>query len=416
VWQGEGAPQGALNFRDIRLPSPHSQKFDVAVIGAGAAGMMCAATAGQRGRRVVLLDHYGKVGEKIRISGGGRCNFTNLHATHRDFLSRNPDFSRSALARYTPRDFIALVEKHGIAWHEKTLGQLFCDESSKQIIEMMVAECGAGQVAWRQPCEVRDTRREDGRFVLDTSEGFIEAESLVIATGGLTVPKIGATPFGYRIAEQFGLAIVPPKPALVPLSFDPELLARYGDLSGVSVDAQAWSGHGRFRENLLFTHRGLSGPAILQVSSYWQQLGAAEPIHIDLLPGLDVRAWFAQERRSKSTPATLLAQRLPKRFAQQWSEAQGLVKPMAELSDRALDDAARALSDWRVQPSGTLGYNKAEVTLGGVDTRELSSKTMEALRVPGLHFIGEVVDVTGHLGGFNFQWAWASGHAAGEAA
>jgi hypothetical protein len=405
-----------LNFRDIRLPSTPAQKFDVAVIGAGAAGMMCAATAGQRGRRVVLLDHYGKVGEKIRISGGGRCNFTNLHATHRDFLSRNPDFSRSALARYTPRDFIALVEKHGIAWHEKTLGQLFCDESSKQIIEMMVAECGAGQVAWRQPCEVRDTRRVDGRFVLDTSEGFIEAESLVIATGGLTVPKIGATPFGYRIAEQFGLAIVPPKPALVPLSFDPELLARYGDLSGVSVDAQAWSGHGRFRENLLFTHRGLSGPAILQVSSYWQQLGAAEPIHIDLLPGLDVRAWFAQERRSKSTPATLLAQRLPKRFAQQWSEAQGLVKPMAELSDRALDEAARALSDWRVQPSGTLGYNKAEVTLGGVDTRELSSKTMEALRVPGLHFIGEVVDVTGHLGGFNFQWAWASGHAAGEAA
>jgi hypothetical protein len=238
----------------------------------------------------------------------------------------------------------------------------------------------------------------------------------VIATGGLTVPKIGATPFGYRIAEQFGLAIVPPKPALVPLSFDPELLARYGDLSGISVDAETWCLNGRFRENLLFTHRGLSGPSILQVSSYWQQGEAAEPIHIDLLPGVDVRAWFAQERRSRSTPGALLAQRLPKRFAQQWSEALGIAKPMAELSDRSLEEAARALGDWRVQPSGTLGYNKAEVTLGGVDTRGLSSKTMEVLRVPGLYFIGEVVDVTGHLGGFNFQWAWASGRAAGEAA
>ena len=395
------------------------ETFDVAVIGAGAAGMMAAATAGQRGRSVVLVDHYPKVGEKIRISGGGRCNFTNLHATHRDFLSRNPDFCRSALARYTPRDFIALVEKHGIAWHEKTLGQLFCDESSRQIIGMMVAECAAGGVAWRQPCEVRGVRHEAGGvrpFVLDTSAGAIEAASLVIATGGLTVPKIGATPFGYRLAEQFGLAIVPPKPALVPLSFDPELLARYGDLSGISVDAETWCGDGRFRESLLFTHRGLSGPSILQVSSYWQQAGAAEPIHIDLLPGVDVRAWFAQERRSRATPAALLAQRLPKRFAQQWSDAQGLAKPMAELSDRALEDAARALGDWPVQPSGTLGYNKAEVTLGGVDTRGLSSKTMQALAVPGLFFIGEVVDVTGHLGGFNFQWAWASGRAAGEAA
>jgi hypothetical protein len=259
-------------------------------------------------------------------------------------------------------------------------------------------------------------RREDGRFVVDTSAGSVEAESLVIATGGLTVPKIGASPFGYRIAEQFGLAVVPPKPALVPLSFDPELLARYGDLSGISLEAQTWCRNGRFREDLLFTHRGLSGPSILQVSSYWQQAEAAEPIHIDLLPGVDVRAWFARERRSKATPGALLAQRLPKRFAQQWSEAHGLAKPMAELSDRALDEAARALSDWRVQPSGTLGYNKAEVTLGGVDTRGLSSKTMQSLHVPGLFFIGEVVDVTGHLGGFNFQWAWASGHAAGEAA
>jgi predicted Rossmann fold flavoprotein len=397
------------------------ETYDIAVIGAGAAGMMCAATAGQRGRRVVLIDHYGKIGEKIRISGGGRCNFTNIHATHGDFLSRNPDFCRSALARYTPRDFIALVGKHGIAYHEKTLGQLFCDGSAKEIIEMMMTECREGAVEWRQPCavnsiEARGTRGEETRFLVDTSQGPLEVESLVIATGGLTVPKIGATPFGYRIAEQFGLAIVPPKPALVPLSFDPELLARYGDLSGVSIDAETWCRDGRFREALLFTHRGLSGPSILQVSSYWQQGEAAEPIHIDLLPGVDVREWFARERRSRSAPGSLLAQRLPKRFAQQWSEAHGLAKPMAELSDRALDDAVRALKDWRVQPSGTLGYNKAEVTLGGVDTRALSSKTMEALDVRGLYFIGEVVDVTGHLGGFNFQWAWASGHAAGESA
>ena len=396
------------------MTSPDPTSFDAVVIGAGAAGMMCAATAGQRGRRVLLIDHYAKVGEKIRISGGGRCNFTNLHATHRDFLSRNPDFCRSALARYTPRDFIALVERHGIAWHEKTLGQLFCDGSSTQIIDLLREECRLGGVQWWQPCEVRSVGRGD-RFVIETARGPVRCASLVVATGGLTVPKIGATPFAYRLAEQFGLAVVAPKPALVPLSFDPELLARYGDLAGVSIDAEASCGAGRFRESLLFTHRGLSGPAILQVSSYWQQAGAAEPIRIDLLPGVDARAWLAQERRSRATLATLLAQRLPRRFAQQWCEAHGLAGAMAQLSDRALEEAARALGDWRVQPSGTLGYNKAEVTLGGVDTRGLSSKTMEALAVPGLHFIGEAVDVTGHLGGFNFQWAWASGHAAGSA-
>lgn len=376
--------------------------------------MMCAATAAQRGRRVLLIDHYPKVGEKIRISGGGRCNFTNIHATHRDFLSRNPDFCRSALARYTPRDFIALVERHGIAWHEKTLGQLFCDGSSTQIIDMLREECRLGDVQWWQPCEVRGVARGD-RFVVETARGPVRCASLVVATGGLTVPKIGATPFAYRLAEQFGLAVVPPKPALVPLSFDPELLSRYGDLAGVSIDAEASCGPGRFRENLLFTHRGLSGPAILQVSSYWQQAGASEPIRIDLLPGVDARAWLAQERRSRATLATLLAQRLPRRFAQQWCAAHELDGAMTQLSDRALEEAARALGDWRVQPSGTLGYNKAEVTLGGVDTRGLSSKTMEALAVPGLHFIGEAVDVTGHLGGFNFQWAWASGRAAGSA-
>jgi predicted Rossmann fold flavoprotein len=396
------------------VTSRDSIAFDAVVIGAGAAGMMCAATAGQRGRRVLLVDHYPRVGEKIRISGGGRCNFTNIHASPRDFLSRNPDFCRSALARYGPRDFLAMVERYGIAWHEKTLGQLFCDESATRIIDMLREECRRGGVEWWQPCEVRSVARGD-RFVVETARGAVRCRCLVVATGGLTVPKIGATPFAYKIAGQFALAVVAPKPALVPLSFDPELLARYGDLAGVSIDAEASCGAGRFRESLLFTHRGLSGPAILQVSSYWQQGGAAEPIRIDLLPGVDAPAWLARERRSRSTLATVLAQRLPRRFAQQWCAARGLEGATTQLSDRALEEVARALEDWRVQPSGTLGYNKAEVTLGGVDTRGLSSKTMEALAVPGLHFIGEGVDVTGHLGGFNFQWAWASGHAAGTA-
>jgi predicted Rossmann fold flavoprotein len=367
------------------LASSPRKSADVVVIGAGAAGMMAAATAGQRGRRVVLIDHYDKVGEKIRISGGGRCNFTNLHATHRNFLSRNPDFCRSALARYTPRDFIALVERHGIRYHEKTLGQLFCDESSRQVIDLLVNECADGGVEWRQPCAVQGVERGGEGFSIATDLGPIDAASVIVATGGLTVPKIGATPFGYRLAGQFGLAVVPPKPALVPLSFDPELLARYGDLSGVSLDALAWCRDGRFREALLFTHRGLSGPSILQVSSYWQQQGAAEPIHIDLIPGTDAHAWLTSERRSKALLSTLLAERLPKRFAQQWCAAQGFDKPLVQLSDRAIEEAARALADWAVQP-------------------------------PGLFFIGEVVDVTGHLGGFNFQWAWSSGRAAGQAA
>src|SRR5258706_6011655 len=388
---------------------------DVAVIGAGAAGMMAAARAGQRGRRVVLIDHYAKIGEKIRISGGGRCNFTNIHSTHRNFISRNPDFCRSALARYTPRQFISLVESHGIPYHEKTLGQLFCDDSSKRIIDMLIAECEKGRVEWRQPCEVRGVVRDGAVFRVETGGGALAASSLVVATGGLTVPKIGAPPFAYRIAEQIGLAIVPPRPPLLPLGFDAELLARYGDLAGVSTDVEAECHGGRFRENLLFTHRGLSGPAILQVSSYWQEAQAAEPIRINLIPGVDARAWLAEERRANATLATLLAQRLPKRFAQQWCEAHGVNLPVVQLSDRAIADAVRDLTDWRVQPSGTLGYQKAEVTLGGVDTRGLSSKTMEALAVPGLYFIGEGVDVTGHLGGHNFQWAWASGHAAGEA-
>jgi len=391
-------------------------RFDVVVIGAGAAGMMCAATAGRRGRRVLLVDHYPKLGEKIRISGGGRCNFTNLHASPANYLSRNPHFCRSALARYTPRDFVAMVERHGIAWHEKTLGQLFCDESSQQVIAMLKSECDAADVQWRMPCEVRAVAREAAGFRVDTAAGAVACASLVVATGGLTVPKIGATPFGYRLAEQFGLSVVPPRPALVPLSLAPEELARYGDLSGVSLEAEVSCRGARFRESLLFTHRGLSGPAILQASSYWQDGPASDPIRLNLLPGTDARAWLLEHRRSKAHLATLLSERLPRRFAQAWCAAHGLDRPVTELSDRALEDAAGGLADWPVHPSGTLGYNKAEVTLGGVDTRGLSSKTMEATAVPGLFFVGEVVDVTGHLGGFNFQWAWASGHAAGEAA
>jgi len=398
------------------VPNLRENDLDVVVIGAGAAGMLCAATAGRRGRRVLLVDHYTKLGEKIRISGGGRCNFTNLHASPANYLSRNPHFCRSALARYTPRHFLALVDKHRIAWHEKTLGQLFCDGSATQIIAMLKAECDAGGVQWRMPCAVQAVAHEGDRFAIDTSAGRVHARSLVIATGGLTVPKIGATAFGYRLAEQFGLAVVPPKPALVPLSLDPESLARYGDLSGVSVDAEVSCRGAHFRENLLFTHRGLSGPAILQASSYWQDGPAADSLHVNLLAGVDVRAWLEAERRSKAQLVTLLAERLPRRFAQAWGVARELAKPIAELSTKALDEAARDLTDWQVHPSGTLGYNKAEVTLGGVDTRGLSSKTMEATAVPGLYFIGEVVDVTGHLGGYNFQWAWASGHAAGEAA
>jgi len=389
--------------------------FDAIVIGAGAAGMMCAAVAGQRGRRVLLVDHYREVGEKIRISGGGRCNFTNIHATHRDFLSSNPDFCRSALARYTPRDFVALVERHGIAWHEKTLGQLFCDASSKQVIEMLRAECAAGNVEWWQPCEVRSVSRDVSSFRIETSRGRAEAPALVIATGGLTVPKIGATPFAYRLAEQFGLAVVAPKPALVPLTFEPAFLERFADLAGVSLDAEAACAGGRFREGMLFTHRGLSGPAILQVSSYWQQAGAKEPIEIDLMPGEDAAALLRAHRRSNAMLHTVLSERLPKRFAERWCAGLDSDRAVSQLSDRALDEVAANLRRWRVQPTGTQGYNKAEVTLGGVDTRGLSSKTMEALQVKGLHFIGEAVDVTGHLGGFNFQWAWSSAHAAGGA-
>ena len=394
-----------MNSRDAR--------YDVVVIGAGAAGMMCAATAGRRGRRVLLIEHYPVLGEKIRISGGGRCNFTNVNAGPANYLSRNPDFCRSALARFTPRDFVALVERYRIPYHEKKLGQLFCDDTARDLIAMLKAECDRGRVEWRMPCPVDGVVREGDAWIVATPQGAVRADSLVIATGGLTVPKIGATPFGYRVAEQFGLAVVAPSPALVPLALPPDALSRFGDLAGISVDVEVACGGGRFRENLLFTHRGLSGPAILQVSSYWN---GKEPIVIDLLPGIDAEDWLAGERASPARLDTVLARRLPQRFAQQWCEAQASALPMKQLSDRRLREIAAELRAWKLLPSGTLGYNKAEVTLGGVDTRGLSGKTMCAATVPGLHFIGEVVDVTGWLGGYNFQWAWASGHAAGMSA
>jgi predicted Rossmann fold flavoprotein len=402
--------------------------FDVIVVGAGAAGMMCAAVAGQRGRRVLLVEHSTKLGEKIRISGGGRCNFTNVHTKPEAFLSRNAAFCRSALARYTPRDFITLVERHAITYHEKTLGQLFCNESATQIIAMLKHECDAANVHWAIPAAVERVKQivrsdPDGgtHFEVVTSQGSFRARSVVIATGGLSIPKIGASPFGYRIAEQFGVPIVAPKPALVPLAATPEWLAQFGDLSGTSFDTIA-SCTGRpfgehfpaFRESALVTHRGLSGPAILQVSSYWQ-LGSGGAVTLDLMPERDAGAWLAAHRSENRSPAALLEEFLPRRFAQSFAKAHGWTQPLAQLSNATLEVIAQTLKAWRIHPSGTLGYSKAEVTLGGVDTDALSQKTMESRAVPGLYFIGEVVDVTGWLGGYNFQWAWSSGHAAGLA-
>jgi predicted Rossmann fold flavoprotein len=384
---------------------------DVVIIGAGAAGMMCAIEGGKRGRRVLLLDHAEKLGEKIRISGGGRCNFTNIDARPENFLSANPDFCRSALARYMPRDFIALVEKHGIAWHEKKLGQLFCDDSAQQIIDMLKAECDDANVQWRMPAKVTKIEKRE-RFAIATDRGDFESASLVIASGGLSIPKIGASAFGYRIAEQFGLRVTQLRPALVGLTFAPETLAQFGDLSGVSVDAVVSCNGARFRENLLVTHRGLSGPAILQISSYWRP---DLDLSVNLMPDRDAWEILESAQASERLLANALGEFLPQRFAQRWVEFNFENQPMKRFGAHRLREIAERLRDWRIRPSGTVGYSKAEVTLGGIDTRELSSKTLEARKQPGLYFIGEVVDVTGHLGGHNFQWAWASGHAAGQA-
>ncbi|MEI8384902.1 MAG: NAD(P)/FAD-dependent oxidoreductase [Nitrosomonadaceae bacterium] len=397
-----------------------NSKKDVVVIGAGAAGMMCALEAGKRGRKVLLLDHATKLAEKIRISGGGRCNFTNRYTRPENFLSHNPHFCRSALARFSPQDFIVLLEKYGIRYHEKKLGQLFCDESSEQIIDLLRQECSAAGVEWRMPCQVQSINLlgpgpdSGGRFQLKTDQGRVITDSLVIATGGLSIPQIGASPFGYRVAEQFGIAVTPLRPGLVPLTFAPDQLLQFAGLTGVTIDAEVSCNGKHFRENVLITHRGLSGPAMLQISSYWRP---GDVIHINLLPDLNPAALLLDQRHSSTQLSNLLAQYLPRRFTQVWCDFTPSIQPMRSLqhySERELQDIAVQLQDWQVIPSGTVGYRKAEVTLGGVDTRELSSKTMQSEKVSGLYFIGEVLDVTGHLGGFNFQWAWSSGYAAGQ--
>jgi predicted Rossmann fold flavoprotein len=388
-----------------------SNSYDVIILGAGAAGLMCAGVAVRRGRSVLLLEQARHPGEKIRISGGGRCNFTNLHTSSANFLSDNPRFCRSALSGYTQHDFIALVEKHGIAWHEKKRGQLFCDGSSRQIIDMLLEQCRGAQL--RVGARVSAIAKNEDGFVVTTDQGEFRGRSLVVATGGPSIPKMGASGFGYKIAEQFNLRIVPPRAALVPLTFDVAMLAQFKDLSGISVEASVGCGKARFDEALLFTHRGLSGPAILQISSYWR---AGEDIVIDMAPALDVLALLKQLRRDhpRQELATALAGFLPKRLAQTLADTIGGPERLADFSDRLLSQASATVKVWQVRPNGTEGYRTAEVTLGGVDTAELSSKTFESRSVSGLYFIGEVVDVTGHLGGFNFQWAWSSGHAAGR--
>jgi predicted Rossmann fold flavoprotein len=384
------------------------------IIGAGAAGLMCAIEAGKRGRRVIILDHARKVAEKIRISGGGRCNFTNIHTSADHFISQNPRYCVSALSRYTPHDFVALVEKHNIAYHEKTLGQLFCDGSSQSIIEMLVRECRQVNAEIHLEATIEEISKPDARFRVCTSAEEFSSESLVVASGGLSIPKMGATNLGYRIARQFDLSVVPAQPALVPLTLSETQLELWRELAGIALPAVVRCGKRKFNEGLLFTHRGLSGPAILQISSYWQP---PAPLHINLAPSHDAAHLLiaAKAARPKQEVAAALAGFLPKRLAQRLA-VQHCVDDgacLAGLSDKLLERLGSAVNDWQIVPNGTEGYRTAEVTLGGVDTAELSSKTMEAKKIANLYFIGEVVDVTGHLGGFNFQWAWASGHAAG---
>ncbi|HEV8538943.1 MAG TPA: NAD(P)/FAD-dependent oxidoreductase [Bacteroidota bacterium] len=385
---------------------------DVIILGAGAAGLMCAIEAGKRGRSVLVLERNERIGEKIRISGGGRCNFTNRVTEHEHYISENPHFCKSALARLTPDAIIAMVEKHGIAYHEKTLGQLFCDRSSLQIIDMLQKECNKAGVKVEVNSHVSGVRKSD-RFVVTTQTGEIESGSLVIATGGLSIPKLGATDLGYRLANQFGLNITHTSPGLVPVTLSDEDVTFFNGLSGVSVDAVTRCNGQSFRENILFTHRGLSGPGILQISSYWKPGNA---ISIDLSPDVDLRKFLTEQHLSDAEIPSVLSELLPRRFAKKMCERYGWSKPLHHYSSVELSSIAAQLHDWKLEPEGTEGYSKAEVTCGGVDTKGLSSKTMEARNVPGLFVIGEVVDVTGHLGGYNFQWAWASGFVAGQAA
>ncbi len=387
------------------MPTHH---FDALILGAGAAGLMCAIEAGKRGRRVAVLEHADRPGKKILISGGGRCNFTNIYCQPEDFISANPHFAKSALARYTPADFIALVEKHQIAYHEKTLGQLFCDGSSREILDMLEAECRAAGVQIFPNTRVGDVSRAN-EFVVRSQEDEFHAPALVVATGGLSIPKMGATSFGYELARQFGLKIQEPRPALVPFVFTAADRKSFCDLAGVSAEVIASADHAQFREKMLITHRGLSGPAILQISSYWKP---GTPIQIDLAPGQEITPAIRDAKtRDLAAARRSLESVLPNRLASRWLE----LHPPAAYTNQALDDFEQQLHEWKITPAGTEGFEKAEVTAGGVDTNELSAKTMESRKVPGLFFIGEVVDVTGNLGGFNFQWAWASGAAAGRA-
>ena len=391
------------------MPTPRS--FDAIIIGAGAAGMFCAALAGQRGRRILLIDHAPEPGRKILISGGGRCNFTNIGASAANFLSVNPHFAKSALGRFTPADFIALVERHRIAWHEKTLGQLFCDGSSRQIVAMLLDECAAGGVETAFG-EAATVEHRDGAFHVAFGKSAAQAPALVLASGGLSIPKLGATSFAYDLARRFGHKIVEPRPALVPLTL-PQDQALFKSLSGVSANVVAGAGRAKFREAALFTHRGLSGPAILQASSYWRH---GEPVTVDFLPDHPT-GWLRQAKRDEPRIGLrrLLGRTLPDRLAETLAEQIGLSSELGNIPDRALDDAERRLADWRFIPNGSEGFAKAEVTIGGISTADLSSQTMQSKRIHGLFAIGEAVDVTGWLGGYNFQWAWASAHAAAQA-
>lgn len=398
--------------------------FDAVIVGAGAAGLFCAGVAGQMGLRVLVLDHSDKVAEKIRISGGGRCNFTNTDTAAANFLGDNPRFCRSALARYTPRDFVALLQSHNVPFHEKHKGQLFCDRSSEDIIQMLLQECDKGKVTRWHGCNIQEVRYSSNQigtqsYFLETDKGALAASALVIATGGLSIPKIGASDFGYRIARQFGLPVVETRPALVPLTFDEASWSALAELSGVSLAVEIATGDKKqamhFLEDLLFTHRGLSGPGVLQISSYWKH---GTPIRINFTPGLDLGSTLMQAKAaSRKRIANELAAHLPSRLADTWvqqhGDGQNLQRPINEASDKALLALATSLNRWEITPSGTEGYRKAEVTAGGVDTKALSSQTMES-RQKGLYFIGEVVDVTGWLGGYNFQWAWASGYACAQ--
>jgi predicted Rossmann fold flavoprotein len=413
----------APHCRPIFKFAVSANSFDVVIIGAGAAGLLCASVAGQRGLRVLLIDHAKQIAEKIRISGGGRCNFTNREVEPQHFYSHNPHFCRSALARFTPQDFLALLKKHRVAWHEKHKGQLFCDDSAQNIIDLLLSECAQGQVTRWQPCGVAQVRHHGQAFAVDTTtQGTVHSRQLVVATGGLSIPKIGATDFGHKLGKAFGHRLIAPRPALVPLTFDAALWQDWTALAGLSLPVDIRTGNAKknthFAEDLLFTHRGLSGPAVLQISTLWCP---GLPLSLDLAPKVNLATHLLQAKQSSRRQLdNELASILPKRLVDHWmSHSEKLqataTKPMAEQRDKDLQQLAQQLHHWQIQPNGTEGYRKAEVTSGGIDTQEISSQTMQSQRTPGLYFIGEVLDVTGWLGGYNFQWAWASAWACGQA-